>query len=150
MKKSLIIITTIVTIVGLCLMYAGYNMAQGMFWGTAYYPGDYTTFIVGCIFAVIGSFSLAGTGIYFHQSKESGDFEQKIIRNNASGCVPRLLRVISLFIALVGILMIILGFFQETAFIFEGLGVLLSSILIYGISYIIHAAIIYINKQRNI
>lgn len=148
MKKSLIIITTIVTIVGLCLMYAGYNMAQGQFWGTAYYPGDYTTFIVGCIFAVIGAISFAG--IYFHQSKESGGFEQKMIRNNASGCVPRLLRVISLFIALVGILMIILGFFQKTAFIFEGLGVLLSSILIYGITYIIHAAIIYINKQRNI
>ena len=67
MKKLIILSSSLLIIIGLIMMYAGYNMAQGRFWGTAYLPGEYTTFYWGCFLLIFGIALAIVLLIYFRR-----------------------------------------------------------------------------------
>lgn len=151
MKKYINIIGAIFIVIGIIMMYSGYHMAQGKFWGTAYLPGDYTTFIIGIIWIALGIITIVAK--FFHDKKTQNAeneslSETKINKQSLSGCVPEIIRLIAIIIGLVGVLLIILGFTHAGFYTFQGIGAIFGAIILYGLSYIIHAAIIYINKQK--
>ena len=154
-KNFFKIIGPLLIIIGLIMIYAGYNMAQGKFYGTVYEKGNYTTLVIGCAWLLVGFFVIIG--LYFRNKQiESQDFEDNTTydvsssKSNGSGFIPSVIKVLSIIVIVFGIIEIILGFGRSMdVFILRGFGVVLLGFLLFGLSYIVHAAIIYINKQKD-
>ena len=147
MKRILLIIGSLSILIGAILMYIGNQMAQGEFNGVAYVPGDYTNFIIGCVFLVVGVIIIALPYLWnLIKSRDRND-ETPISRFN-SGCIVELLRAFAIIAIVSGIIDIIYGISKSTPNIFEGVGIIISALIFYGLTYIIEAAILYIKNQR--
>ena len=153
MKKIVIIISSLLIIIGIIMMYAGYNMAQGRFYGVVYAKGNYTTFIYGCVWLMVGIFVIIGYNIWNHRENElENENTNKLVesKNRTSSFIPTTIKILSIFVIVYGIFSMIYGFSKSIdLFIFKGFGIVLLGFLLFGLSYIIHAAILYINKQKN-
>lgn len=155
LKKIILVIGGLLILVGLLLMYAGYNMAQGHFYGVVYCRGDYTTFYWGCLWLLVGIFIFIGNYIIDRRRNKidneilDDSSDESSQKKSRAGCVPDLIRVLAIFNALSGLFLIIAGITHEDVYIIYGIGAIFSGVLLYGLSYIIDAAIIYINKQKS-
>lgn len=150
MSKYLRIGGIISLLIGLGTIYAGYNMGKGKFWGTTYMPGDYTTLYVGIGWMVVGILMLifaylkdCNKGDELKESQDNHTSKMKV-----ENIVANLIRFIALFFFIIGLLTFLAGFSKYTYGLVSGIGLLIVSVLLWGLSYIVQAAIIYVKKQR--
>lgn len=151
MSKYLRIGGMISLLIGLGTMYAGYNMGQGRFWGTTYLPGDYTTLYVGIgwgvagiVLLVIGYFMVRNNDDEQDETQESHASKMKV-----ENIVANLIKFIALLFFIFGLLTFLAGFSKYDYGFVSGIGLIITSVLLWGLSYIVQAAIIYVKKQRD-
>ncbi len=133
-------------------MYIGIQMANGLFWGEHYPPGDYTTFIIGIIWLVAGAITLFVLYKRERKSEEENILEETGKEENEkpakTSLVSEIIRGLSIICAVIGIFTLIAGFSKDNAYIFIGLSVIFLALILYGFSYLIEAAIIYIKNHH--
>ncbi len=149
MNKIANIFGYICLVIGIITSYVGIKMANGKFWGEHYTVGDYTTFSVGCIWLLVGAAFLLI--VYFSNKRKLEEINEEgnhVGNNENIGCVPKAIQIFSAIGCISGFLLVIAGIVRDRYFLLIGISTLLLSLLIYGFSYIIEAAIIYIKKHK--
>lgn len=150
MSKYLRIGGIISLLIGLGTMYAGYNMGQGKFWGTTYMPGDYTTLYVGIGWGVVGIIMFIIAYLMERNNDDELDETQEShsSKMKVENIVATLIRIIALLFFIFGLFTFLAGFSKYASGLVSGIGLIITSVLLWGLSYIVQAAIIYVKKQR--
>lgn len=139
MKKLFFFLSGIACIVGIVLMYTGYCKAQGEFWGEHYAKGDYTDFAIGGTMVVVSIliFLVVYSGL------------QNIkINMNMNKIITNTIQALSLVSFIIGMFTVIAGFSKDAGYLVDGIGIIIGSVFLAGFSYIVEAACIYIEKQK--
>ena len=136
-KKILNIFGALSVIIGLITMFVGYQMGQGNFMGKVYFPGDYTTMKIGGVWLALGLLILIFSNI-----------KMPSIKANPTGCLTTAIRFFAILIVVTGIFTTLMVNHSGT-YLFWGISIIIGGLLIFGLSYIIEAAILYISKHRN-
>lgn len=149
--KAYNIVSSILAVVGLIFLYVGYYMAQGRFWGVAYAPGDYSTLFIGLVF-IMGSIVLFIIPRLSTRTETETTINESISHyrhKNGYSNIYLLLRVIA-FISLVVCIFLIIASFSNNDGIFfvYGIGCFINYVFMYGFSYIVEAACLYIEKRK--
>lgn len=136
------IASAILAAIGLVVVYVGWNMANGHFWGNTYIKGDYTTLRIGLIW-LVGAFAL-----FAFSRIRNANYTRRSKNDHSRGSVIygflRFIAVVSLIIA---VFYIIAAFSKEEgSFLLIGLGCIVNFFILYSLSYITEAACKYLCK----
>lgn len=143
MKKLVITFSVFVFLIGIVLMYIGYHMAQGKFWGQVYVVGDYTNFKIGTILVVV-SLAVSLVAKYGFTT-----IKLNLFNISMKSFIYDAIKATAFIASVVGVLMIIAGFSHEGfIYVIDGVGIIIGSICLVGFSYIVEAACLYIEKQK--
>lgn len=147
--KIIRIASVISFIVGLIMIYIGWNMGNGHFWGKAYVSGDYTTFKIGCLW-VMGALVL-----FLFPYLKMINYKTK---NNMKRFICKAIRVMAVFSLIIGCLLMLGGISQSITrydgasyiyWAYIGAVCILNFFLLYGFSYVVEAACRYIEKTED-
>ena len=142
------IVSVVCLVIGLIMVYVGWNMGNGHFGGKAYIAGDYTTFKIGCLwlFGAVVAFLIP----YFRPR------DNKIkIKNTMKRFICSSIRVVASLTLIVGCLLILAGISQSITrydgatylpLAYIGIVCVLNFFVLYGFSYIVEASCRYLNK----
>lgn len=144
MKTYVLVFCALIAIVGMYVMYAGYCMATGSFWGVAYYSHNYSTFAIGA-FMLLASVIV---GLYAARDFKGVSFSHDASKSNnlpKGYVIIAIIKVSSIFGMFTGLLLFISSLAREELEFFPMIG-FVSSAMAYGFSYIVEAACMYIDK----
>lgn len=137
MKKLFLFLSGIACFVGIVMIYAGYHKAQGEFWGEHYVKGDYTDLTIGGAMVVVSIliFLVAYSGL-------------QNIKINMKKIIVYMIQALSLVSFIIGVFTVIVGFSKDAGYLVDGIGIIIGSVFLVGFSYIVEAACLYIEKQK--